>query len=120
MNLEEFIAQSLSQIAKGIEKANEELENSQALVSPQDVKDVTKQSAYGSIKVDDKWLKVHEIQFDVGVTAVEGSEIGGNLGITVGGFSIGGNGKENQANTSVSRIKFSVPMLLPQTKFDKK
>ncbi|MGR5144768.1 hypothetical protein ACQKPX_24260 [Photobacterium sp. DNB23_23_1] len=120
MNLEEFIAQSLSQIARGIEKANETLEDSQALVSPEGVIDVTKDSAYGSINVENTWLKVHNIQFDIAVTVVEGSESGGKLGVSVGGLSIGVNGKENQANTSASRIQFSVPMLLPQVPYDKK
>ncbi|EHR0229303.1 hypothetical protein KS670_004927 [Vibrio parahaemolyticus] len=120
MNLEEFISQSLSQIAKGIEKANEELKDSQALVSPKGVVDITKDNRYGNIKVEDSWLKVHEISFDVGVTVVEGSESGGKLGVSVGGFSIGANGKENQANTSASRIQFSVPMVLPQVLYVKK
>ncbi|WP_100641530.1 hypothetical protein [Marinobacter salexigens] len=115
MNLEDFIAQSLSQIAKGIDKANEELSDSLAVVSPRGVKDVHRESRYGSLKVGEgTWLKVHEINFDVAVTAAEGSEARGGLGITVGAVTLGASGKENYTNTSVSRIQFSVPMVLPQ------
>ncbi len=120
MNLEDFISQSLSQIAKGIEKANEELKGSQALVCPQGVLDVSRDTRYGGIKVEDGWLEVHEVKFDVSVSVAEGSESGGKLGVSVGGFSIGANGKENQANSSASRIQFSVPMVLPQVQYSKK
>lgn len=116
MNLEDFIAQSLSQIAKGIDKANEELKDSLAIVSPRGVTEVQRESRYGTLRVaENAYLKVHEINFDVAVTAAEGSEVKGGLGITVGAVSIGGLGKENQTNTSVSRIQFSVPMVLPQS-----
>jgi hypothetical protein len=121
MNLEEFISQSLSQIAKGIEKANDELSESQALVCPQGVTGIKSESKYGTLKVDqDTYLKVNEISFDVAVTVTSGSESGGNLGISVSGFSIGAKGKENQADSSQSRIKFSIPMVLPQVAYNKK
>ncbi|WP_072669373.1 hypothetical protein [Vibrio injensis] len=120
MNLEDFISQSLSQIARGIEKANKELEDSQALVSPEGVTEVKRESKYGSLKVDaNKWLKVSEISFDVAVTATSGTESGGRLGISVSGINIGANGKSNHGDTSESRIQFSVPMVLPQAKYKK-
>lgn len=115
MNLEDFIAQSLSQIAKGIEKANVELSDSLATVSPRGIKDVQQNNRYGSLKIDDEtFLKVHEIKFDVAVTVAEGSEARGGVGLTVGAITLGVSGKDNHTNTSVSRIQFSVPMVLPQ------
>ncbi|EPO5390826.1 hypothetical protein ACUB1N_002604 [Vibrio cholerae] len=120
MNLEDFISQSLSQIAKGIEKANEDLKDSEALVCPLGVVDVLRDTRYGSIKVEGEWLAVHEVKFDVSVSVAEGTESGGKLGVSMGCFSIGANGKENQANSSASRIHFSVPMLLPQVRYFKK
>ncbi|EHK5112018.1 TPA: hypothetical protein NG611_004530 [Vibrio parahaemolyticus] len=120
MNLEDFISQSLSQIARGIEKANKELEDSQALVSPEGVTGVKRESKYGSLQVDaNTWLKVSEISFDVAVTATSGTESGGRLGISVSGINIGANGKSNHGDTSESRIQFSVPMVLPQAKYKK-
>lgn len=119
MNLEEFITISLSQIAKGIDRANDELKESQAFVSPSGVLGVSKDNKYGTIEVDGYYLKVTEIKFDVSLTVVESSESGGKLGVSMGGFSIGANGKENQGNTSASRIQFSIPMVLPQVSYVK-
>ncbi|KPA53267.1 hypothetical protein [Photobacterium leiognathi] len=119
MNLEEFITISLSQIAKGIDRANDELKESQAFVSPSGVMSVSKDNKYGTIEVDNCYLKVTEIKFDVSLTVVESSESGGKLGVSMGGFSIGANGKENQGNTSASRIQFSIPMVLPQVSYVK-
>lgn len=119
MNLEEFITLSLSQIAKGIDRANDELKESQAFVSPSGVLGVVKENKYGIIEVDDSYLKVTEIKFDVSLTVVENSESGGKLGVSMGGFYIGANGKENQGNTSASRIQFSIPIVLPQVPYVK-
>ncbi|WP_217512934.1 trypco2 family protein [Vibrio metschnikovii] len=120
MNLEDFISQSLSQIARGIEKANKELEGSSAFVSPEGVKGVKCESKYGSLHyLSDTWLEVSEISFDVAVTATSGTESGGGLGVSVGGINIGAKGKSNHGDTSESRIQFSVPMVLPQARYVK-
>ena len=116
MNLEDFISQSLTQIAKGIEKANTELSESDAIVSPKNVKDVQKNniSTFGNIKLKNgEWSVVQEIVFDVAVTASQGTESKAGAGISVGAITLGGVGKEDSQNTSVSRLKFSIPMLLP-------
>lgn len=116
MNLEDFIAQSLSQIAKGIEKANQELADSRAIVSPKNIKGVSKNnsSTYGMLKTDeDEWAVVQEIEFDVAVTASQGKEAKAGAGISVGAITLGATGKEDNKSSSVSRIKFSIPMLLP-------
>ena len=116
MNLEDFIAQSLSQIAKGIEKANDELSASKAIVSPKNIKDVQKNnpSTFGKLELrNGEWSVVQNIEFDVAVTASQGSEAKAGAGISVGAITLGATGKEDNKNTSVSRIKFSIPMLLP-------
>ncbi len=56
---------------------------------------------------------INSIEFDVAVTVTEGSETKAGAGITVAGIGIGGHGKTELTNTSVSRIKFSVPVRLP-------
>jgi hypothetical protein len=53
------------------------------------------------------------LEFDVAVTAAEGSEKKGGIGIVVGSFGIGGQKASNISSQSVSRIKFSVPVPLP-------
>ena len=116
MNLEDFIAQSLSQIAKGIEKANNELVDSMAIVNPSGISRplVSEHGAYGAVDINGSYVDVHEIKFDVSVSVIDSNEHGGGLGISVAGISLGAQGKENQSNTSISRIQFSIPMALPR------
>ncbi|WP_144060874.1 hypothetical protein [Plesiomonas shigelloides] len=113
MNLDDFIAQSLTQIATGIEKANANLMHSSAHVNPNGICDVPKGCTYGAVLINESWAHVQEIKFDIAVTVVDGTEAGGKIGISVGGFNLGANGRSNQANTSASRIQFTVPMVLP-------
>lgn len=54
-----------------------------------------------------------EIKFDVAVTTSEAGESKGGIGLFVGGFGIGGQAKTGSANSSESRIQFSVFVNLP-------
>lgn len=57
---------------------------------------------------------VETVEFDVAVVAVEEGEKKGGIGIMVGSVGIGGQGKAATSNTSESRLKFTVPIILPQ------
>jgi len=56
------------------------------------------------------------IEFDVAVTVTEGAERKGGIGVAAGIFAIGGQGKTETQSGTVSRIKFSVPVMLPSGK----
>ena len=56
---------------------------------------------------------VTPIEFDVAVTVTGGSEKKGGIGVFSGVFGVGGQASSNAASSSVSRIKFSVPVILP-------
>lgn len=118
MELHEFIASTLVQIARGIEKASEELKDSKALVNPRNVATQgTKEKdehIYGYLNVHKKFYKVvQKIEFDVAVTAEKGKETKGGIGIHVGSIGVGSQGRSESNSSTVSRIRFSVPMVLP-------
>jgi hypothetical protein len=56
---------------------------------------------------------VQEIEFDVAVHATEGTETKGGIGIMVGAIGLGSQGKSQAGNASESRIRFTIPMVLP-------
>jgi len=56
------------------------------------------------------------VEFDMAVTATEGKETKGGIGVVAGVFTLGSAGKSDAASGSESRIKFSVPLLLPTHK----
>ena len=57
--------------------------------------------------------ELHPIEFDVAVTTTEGTETKGGIGVFVVAVGLGSQGKSDATNSSSSRIKFSVPIFLP-------
>ncbi|ELB2899435.1 hypothetical protein QNE73_004503 [Vibrio alginolyticus] len=119
MELNQFISTALVQIAKGIEEASEELKDSNAIINPRNVigtNGTDDQKVYGYL-ADDSSRRLRKavqlIDFDVAVIAAEGSTTKGGLGIKVGGIGIGTQGQNEDKTTSESRIKFSIPIVLP-------
>jgi hypothetical protein len=121
MDLATFIKESLVQIARGIEEANTTLEQSTALVNPRNIvpspRGDTKFHGYFNEKTNASHMRViQEIEFDVAVHATEGTETKGGIGVMVGTIGLGSHGKSQEANSFQSRIKFTVPMVLPVSK----
>jgi hypothetical protein len=118
MDLATFISESLSQIARGIENANDALADSTASVNPRGIQpspsDSSKFYGYFNDEAPNKHYRIVEaIEFDVAVHAVKGTETKGGIGIMVGSIGIGSHGKSQAGNSSESRIKFTIPMVLP-------
>ena len=119
MELKDFIRETLVQIARGIEEADEDLKESKALINPKNVSvDYSgKAQLYGFLlknRDDDKPRVVQAIEFDVAVHAKEGSEASAKGGISVGSVGFGGKAGTSESKSSESRIKFKIPMILPE------
>lgn len=119
MNLQQFISETLVQIVRGIELANTALKDSTAKVNPSGIATggTDAHRVYGFLAEDspDQYRKIVEaIEFDVAVYATEGTETKGGIGIMVGTIGLGSQGRSEAEHRSESRIKFRVPMLLPQ------
>ena len=95
MDIKEFISQTLKQIIDGVKDAQEHAEGKNAVVVPY----------YGDRQ---------KIDFDVAVTVVEGKETGGKAGISVWSIGAGVTGKTESSSSTVSRIKFEIPVELPK------
>jgi hypothetical protein len=120
MNLRDFIRETLTEIADGVAEADEKVAARGGAVNPRNV--VTNKSGEGpyGFCIEDRKAKYHpaveSIEFDVVVSAAEGKETKGGIGVHVGAIGIGSAGKSDQASSSQSRIKFRIPMLLPSSK----
>lgn len=53
------------------------------------------------------------VEFDVAVTATQSDQAQGGIGLVAGVFGAGVKGKTGSENSQVSRIKFTVPIVLP-------
>lgn len=105
MDLETFIAETLRQILAGVKKAQHSTESLDAKINP-----YLPFGDYNSIVKN----QIQKIEFDVAVTVTEGSEKKGGAGVAIAMFGVGGQATANTTNTSMSRIGFTVPVMLPK------
>ncbi len=112
MKLEDFIAETLKEIVNGVRTAQRYAAQHGAIINPESL----------TYRSQDKVGKPYEsrsgrfpeaIDFDVAVTTTEGTETSGGVGVFVGPLGLGSRGKSITTDTSMSRIKFSVQVLLP-------
>jgi hypothetical protein len=99
----------VSQLAEGVDQANEALKGKGAFVNP--VK-VTRRTGQGEMRT----RQLHEVDFDVAVTAEQGTESKGGIGLMVGSLGLGSQGKSESSGSTHSRVKFTIPLLLPNPK----
>jgi hypothetical protein len=120
MNLEEFIETSLKQIIGGVKKAQEATRLPGK--HPSEANVINPAVMYGADSAPKgKYFAtvgrnlVHFVDFDVAVTTDSATEAKGGLSIKVVGIGVGGGGSTSDRDTVVSRIKFQVPIMLPQS-----
>jgi hypothetical protein len=111
MDLRDFVAQTLSQIAGGVKDAQALAGDVGAIVNPRLTTSHEQASKQGLLSADDMFVPI--VQFDVAVTVIESSGTKGGIGVFAGAINLGSVGQSQAENSSVSRIKFSVPLALP-------
>lgn len=116
MQLHEFITETLSQIAKGVGDANQKLQGTSAIVNPRHVNYNTNENirAYGWLtETKEKLRAVHLVEFDIAVTATDGKENKGGIGVALGSIGLGTARKEESERVAQNRISFGIPMVYP-------
>ncbi len=112
MNLQDFVSETLVQIIKGITAAQEEIVDTTAKVSPIVQETAAYKNYTGLVPVQGN-PPASMVAFDVALTATEGTGTKGGIGVMAGVLSLGSTGQSSNENTSVSRVQFSVPVILP-------
>jgi hypothetical protein len=109
MELQQFVAETLKQIVAGIVDAQSAMP-SEVRVCPR-----WERNAVNKEDMVERGTgrRVEEVAFDVAVTAHEGKETKGGVGVVAGVFALGSQGQSSATNQSITRIKFSVPVVLP-------
>jgi hypothetical protein len=108
MKLSEFVSETIKELIDGVNAARKYAEDKDALVNPL--------SAYGSGNpYSAKNGRATFVEFDVVVTTTDTDKGKGGVGIFVGAFGVGVQGEEATENSSVSRVKFTIPVMLPLT-----
>ena len=106
--LKDFVSNSLTEILDGIVDAQKKAKKINATVIP-------KRQQYSKEQLrKEGYDRVKEIEFDIAVSAKSGTKTKGGIGVVAAVFSVGANRTSNFTNSTVSRLRFSVPVLLPR------
>lgn len=112
MKLDDFVAETLKQIIKGVVSAQEFGSEYNAKINPNTARFY--KSAEGQAYCLETGVPLQQVVFDVAVTvSEEHTSNDGNK--TVGSISVSPTGSSSAQNSSTNRIKFQVPVLLPTT-----
>lgn len=118
MDLDEFIASTLTQIAAGVRKASEELVgNHGPWVAPFGSELPPLQGFSVMTMPAGESAYLQSVEFDVAITTTDKSEGGARGGIRIAAFDASGGKSKSNENTAASRIQFRVPFVLPGTRF---
>lgn len=112
MNLDDFVSETLKQIIKGVAAAQEFGNSHNAKVNPITAR--FHSSTEGQAFCQETGVPLQHVAFDVAVTVSEKQTASGEV-TTVGSISVSPASANTTQNSSVSRIKFEVPVLLPTT-----
>lgn len=110
MELKEFIKEAVSQIADAVTELNEGTTEFKLIANP-----IRTSSGDSSdlIILDDGCRKITNIDFNLSLTTSENKGSDAKIGVFASVVGIGASSNENAQNESVSKINFTLPVLLP-------
>lgn len=115
INLQDFVEATLLQIITGVHSAQKECDVPGATINPGSVSPYGPTASVQSHYRDRQGQEVRPVEFDVAVTAAEGTATKGSGGINIGVVSFGAKGSADTSSETTSRIRFVVPIVLPYT-----
>jgi hypothetical protein len=112
VELKDFVKNTLVQIVDGVTNAEKELVAKGATVNPIGGHFDQKQVGGRTWSFEDGITEV--VDFEVALTNSEKEGTSAGIGVLLGSINLGAKGASEEVITSVTRIKFSVPILLPK------
>ncbi|MBB5205379.1 hypothetical protein HNQ51_002698 [Inhella inkyongensis] len=112
MQLRDFVKEVLTQIVDGVRDAQEA--NGGAFVVP--AGDGGHKYAEHPRFASSARIKSTIVDFDVAITAEDSDKAGAKAGVKVFSVQFGAEGEITSKNSTISRVQFAVPVLLPESK----
>jgi hypothetical protein len=112
MDLKEFVSETLISIVSGVADAQKKVEELDAKVNPAGLRTNYK-STDNAVWDHSNNNYAQIITFDVAVTAEDNAKAGAKVKVIAGLFGADVNAETGNKNSLVTRVKFSVPILLP-------
>ena len=111
MDLKQFVSMSLEQIMAGVADAQKAAHGGE--VNPNIWMNQGDAAKLKILQADSgNWI--HMVDFDIAVTVGESTGTQGGVGLVVGPVALGSKGQSSAESSSVSRIRFQVPISLPK------
>ena len=112
MDLKDFVAETLQQIVEGTKAAQDQIQQYGAAINPNLLGDYKEHAKHGLL-LSGTGKVAQLVQFDVALEVKEGTGTKGGVGVVAGVFALGTQGQSNAESSSLSRVKFCVPLSLP-------
>lgn len=113
MNLKEFIEETISAIVEATTSLQSRFEAQGTIINLP--VSVTERDLYEVGSSSHRYRRVETIEFDVAVTAASETGAGGKAGLRIFSAEAGIEGKRTTANEEISRVKFTIPVVLSPT-----
>ena len=110
MNLQEFIKTALVEIVAGVAEAREEVSKHGASIGSDTAYGHTKEA---KLVTDENGRTMSLVEFDVALSEANAKDTKGGIGVFLGSVALGSQGASHGESSTHSRIKFSVPVVLP-------
>lgn len=110
MELSEFVKETLLQLIDGVQNAQDETQDSDAVINPRMVSDTDK--LLTTIVRDESRL-VQLVEFEVGLTSADLQSSKKGIGVMLGGLGIDGGVSKSGTQSTVTHIRFNIPIVLP-------
>lgn len=112
MQLDDFVSQTLKQIIDGVSAAQKYGKTKNTNINPSSARMDGKASNY-TVCIE-TGMPLQDIEFDIAVSVGESNQTGGD-GESIGEIAVTSANQVTNQSSSVSRIKFKVPILLPHS-----
>ncbi len=115
MELQDFIASTLTQIVDGVRQAQAQVGDSQAKLNPRLTTRPAIDKTPHIMGLEAGGALVFPVVFNVAVTEAEAEAVKGRAGIHIMSiFNLGAEAEGKASATSANRIRFTVPVALPE------
>lgn len=111
MELKDFIDNALTQIMEGVSSAQKKIDEFGGVINPH--MHGGKQVQLGLHYTSEGSASV--VKFDVALSVTEGTNTKAGISVLGGAINLGAGGQSSNQNTVVSRLEFSVPIVLPSS-----
>lgn len=113
MELRDFINEVLGQIAEGVIAAQAKYDAFGGMVNPGQIKDSVSSPYVKFSKLGSQAL-INNVDFEVVLSDVDETKTDGKAKARLGVFSLGGGVGTSDSHSQFSKVRFTIPVLLPR------